>query len=557
MAGRVGAAEGDPLTSDLESAGRILMESDEPLSPEAIAAGVLGGDGRPILPYSMTATFAVGDRISFDMSYGRLVGVVETCEFAAGRWRMSVSWDPALSPGLRQYLARRQRKDSRVFYVFDPTGAPSSPIDVSVARSDTPSLVELLSRELEEELRKDGRFVATAGVWAPRIRLPMIDRAELERALLRATMDDGVAQTDQVLGLMSLPGPAETGHGFAAMAVNRIVTERGGWIWGGPRDGGEWLPDNAIAKVFAVIGLPPLVEDVLAKSTVPVLSDEDLPRELEDFLIDETMRELSLATSRGRLVHIVSHWERVNRILRFDGGERRFLPEQARIFVTSGSVTSAALVDLQAGMLRIESPEIRDRLGLATEVVLERLGDTDTFRLEITEGGGDETAVEPQSVLAMIIAAFPDDRSVTAREVLDAVLRAHAGDRAVVARIVAMCLATYACFESADDITYTYRAERGHAIIDGATRSLSVASITRHSQAQRRRAEDADRDAGRFRLAERGPSWVRGHRRTLQEGQRASVLQMAVARRHGIRLAEDQTFVRPHRRHAHDTPAGE
>jgi hypothetical protein len=156
----------------------------------------------------------------------------------------------------------------------------------------------------------------------------------------------------------------------------------------------------------------------------------------------------------------------------------------------------------------------------------------------------------------MIIAAFPDDEPLTARQVLDAVLRTYAGDRAVVARIVAMCLATYACFESEDDVTYRYRADRGHAI-DGATRSLSVASIARDSQAQRRRAEVADRDAGRFRLAERGPSWVRGHRRTLQEGQRASALQMAVARRHGISLARDQTFVRPHRRHAGDTPAGE
>lgn len=546
------------MTDNFAAAERILGDSLEPLSAEAIAAKMLGDADRPILPYSMTASFGVGDRISYDTGHGRLVGVVETCEFAAGRWRMIIGWDQALSPGLRPYLRSRQRGNVRLFYVFDPAGeVPAAPVDASIARSDTPSLVELLALDVAEQLRGDGRFIEWAGTWSPRSRLPVLDRAELERALLRATMDDGIAQADQVVGLMHLPGPSETGHGFATVAVNRLVAQRGGWIWGGPRDGGEWLPDNALAKVFALIGPPPLVEDVLSEATLPVLADEDLPEPLETFLVDETMRELTLRSSRGRLVHIVSTWERTHHVLRFDEGERRFFPRQARVFVSLGSDASAALLDGQTGMLRVERPEIRARLGRAAQVSLERLGDTDTFRLEVAEGGVDVPVVEVQSVLAMIVSAFAGDQPRTALQVLETVLMAHAGDRAVVARIVAMCLATYECFESEDDITYRYRADRGHAMLKVSARTTSVAEITRQSRQERRRAELIDREAGRFRLAERSPHWVRGHRRRLLEGQRASALQMAVARRHGISLDRGHTFVRPHRRAIHDAAGGE
>ena len=539
------------MTDDLiESVQRLLEASREPLSARVLAARLLDQEAdREILPYRPAAAFHEGERIAWDSPAGRLIGDVISCERVGSSWRLVVDWDRKLSPGLERY--QKSRKGTRLSYLFDPSGErPSGRVDPNVAAGGGPTLVDLLEADLEEQLDARHGFVEWSGQWTTWRQLPRLDEDELARCLLKATADDGIAQTNQVLELMRLPGSDQPGHGLAAMAVNLKVERQGGWVWGGSRDGGEWLPANAIALVFAQFGRAPRVEEALRAELVPDLADDALPEPLAAFVADQTIRGLDLRDGQGPLVHPLSRWERANGVIALDVAEIGYFPSQARIFLVFDGIESPALVDASNRLIHPDAGEFRARMAAANAVTFQRFVGTDTFGVTFHSGG---PATEPSewgtssSVLQIVLGAFANGQARTVDEVMEHVLHEVPGDRSVVARIVATYLATYACFRSSDDRVYEYQPDQPHnASIP--VRTVRVSDIAQRATKAFQAAKAEDRSMRQYRLAERAPHMVRGHLRQLGSRRRASSLQLAIARRHGLVVPPGSTFVRPHRR---------
>lgn len=539
------------MANDLiEAVERILESRTEPVSARVVATQLLDSEGdREVLPYDKSAAFGPGDRIAWESPAGRLIGDVISCERVGEYWRLVVDWDRTLSPGLDRYL--RARKDVRLSYMFDPSGTrPVTHVDPLRSSIDGPALVDLLEADLEEQMQLRRGFVSWSGQWTTWRRLPRLDEDEIARCLLKATADDGVAQTNQVLGLMNLPSPSQPGHGFAAMAVNLMVERKGGWIWGSNRDGGEWLPDNAVALVFARFGRPPRIEETRQSETIPDLADEALPEPLAEFVVEQTIRSLDVRELRSPMKHVLSRWERANQVIALDATEMRYFPDQARVVLISEGVESPTLIDATQRLLRPELVGVRTKVGNATSITFEHLAGTDTFAVEFERSDGpmgESDGTFPGSVLEMILDAFGDGQSKTADEILTHVLSLSPGDRAVISRLVAIYLATFACFTSPDDRDYRYQPDRAHNA-SMPLRTARIADIARRASRAVEAAEDQDRRMRLFRLSERAPHMVRGHVRQLDSRHRASVLQLAIARRHGLTVPPGSTFVRPHHR---------
>lgn len=528
-----------------EAAERVLGHSPEPLPTRLLAVRVLEeADDRPVLAYEPHGAFAPGDRIAWRSPYGILVGDVVACELVREQARLVVQWDPRMSPGLERYL--KKRAGSRIFYVYDPTSSQAPEFfDPVNGSGEGPTILDLLELELAEKLHGRHGFADWAGSWCLWRQLPRLDRDDLERSLLNATADDGIAQTNQVLELMHLPGPDETGYGFAALAVNKEVQERGGWAWGGNRDGGEWLPETGIAKVFALLGPAPRVEEEFRTAQVPSVPDEELPEPLARLLVDQAVKELDIRGGRGRLVHVLSRWERLKGVIALDQAELNFFPEQARILLSCEGATSFAIIQRPARLLRPESDDVHTSLRMAAEVHFTRLGGPDTFAVRFV-GTAEDTGPDPTDVVGLVTHAFADGRPHSAEEVLRSVSAQIPGDRAVIARLVCAVLATYACFESTDDVVYRYHPQLPHnARLP--VRMGRVADLATRSERARHVAETEDRNLRQLRLA-RAAHTVRGHMRRLRRSRHASLMQVAIARRHGLTIPDGFTFVRPHRR---------
>jgi len=532
----------------VESVERTLLDSPEPLSARVLATRLLDAEmGRDVIPYDQRGAFEPGDRIAWQSPAGQLIGDVVSCERVGQNWRLVIDWDRKVSPGLDRYM--KARKDVRLSYLFDPSGVrPSTRVDPLNSSGDGPSLLDLLETDLEEQLPLHRAFVSWKGQWTTWRQMPRLDQDELHRCLLGATADDGIAQTNQVLELMRLPGPNQPRHGFAAMAVNLMVERLGGWIWGGGRDGGEWLPNNAIARVFARFGRPPRVEEALAQQAVPDVDEEALPQPLAAFVADQTIHSLNVREGRVPLWHVLSNWERRQQLVALDAAELRFFPAQARIGLVFDGTESLALVDTAERLVRPDDDELRHRIADSKAVTFERLMGTDSFAVtfEASSGHPDE-APGSIGVLELILSAFADGQPKSPDEVLNHVRSITPGDGAVLARLVATYLGTFACFTSPDDRVYRYEADRPHNA-SVPVRNIRVGEVARRARRAMEQAEEQDRRMRQFRLSERAPHMVRGHIRRLDSRRHASELQLAIARRHGLDVPVGSTFVRPHRR---------
>lgn len=521
----------------------IIRAAGEPLPIGIIARRFFAEDeAREAVQYTPGHAYQIGQRVVWDtMSFGRLIGDVARVESVRDHWQMLVDWDPRLSPGLAKY--RASREGSRVAYRFDPSATPAE----SPQAEAGVSVAQLLDLDLADHLREHSWFAEWARAFAHLSLLPQIDAARLDRAAVEATLDDGVAQTNQMLDLLGLPSPDQLGHGFAAMAVNLAMDARPAWAWSGPRDGGEWLPTEQLAAAAAAIGPARTIRSVFPDDAIPEVSDEELPEDLADLVVDATLRGIATNEQGARLHHILSDWERSSGCLLLDEAELAQLPRQATIRLVPAEGTPTPALVLAGGIVQSSDPSVVALLRGSSIVRLERLGATDEFRLTPL-APAPETATVPNNLLGIVIDAFPDREPVTSLRVLAYVRSRIAGDLAVLARIVAGALAGYACFVP-EGGGWTYDPELPHSPRAGVGMSR-LRTVERRSTRARADALRQDREFRRFRAESmRSRHMVRGHLRRLTKSEAANPFQVALARRHGIAVPLGFTFVRPHERH--------
>ena len=530
----------------------IIRARGEPLPIELLAERLFETERlRAILPYHPDSSYLVGQRVAWQTpSFGRLIGDVTSCEFAAGRWRILVDWDARLSPGLERYLSRRE--GSRLAYMIDPAAEPPQrdAEGSGGGEADGPTVSQLLEQDLEDALRHSDAFVSWAGLWAPVEVLPDISQADLETACGLAMLDDGIAQTNEILDYLGLPGPSAIGHGFAALAVNHRIQQDHAWVWGGPRDGGQWLPGHRLASAARDLGPIPRLEEDMRLLPIPDLADDELPEGLGELVGDVTIRGLEVNAMERRLDHVLSRWERLRGVFAFDSAEFAFFPAQAIVPLRWGRLTGPALAVPEHRVLIPELDEHRSLIRTSGSAEFERLGSTDELVVTLHPALDQLVPDTVQHDLLLdVVSAFADGQPHDARFVVDHLRSIRPGDLAVVTRAVAAILASYGCFELVDDQSYRYLATEPHSPRTHGRMTTVSAMAVRAARARLRAVAD-DREMRRFRAAGlRSPHMVRGHLRRIRRRELGNPVQLALARMHGISVPRGFTFVRPHERH--------
>lgn len=545
-----------PNELDADSATRIvdiIRTRGEPLPIELIAQRFYEAErAREVLPYLPDHSYLVGQRVAWERpSFGRLIGDITSCEFVAGHWRILVDWDARLSPGLSRYL--ESRPGIRLAYLINPA-APPPRIGGDAATVDdggaSPTVAQLLERDLEDDLRSSTDFVSWAGLWAPFELLPVIDDADLETACVLATLDDGVAQTNEILDVLKLPGPNEEGHGFAALQVNLKVQSNRSWVWGGPRDGGQWLPRERLMSAANQVGPVPRLEDDLRLLRIPDLADEALPEPLGDMVAEVTIRGLDVSQGIEQLEHPISTWEGHRGLFVFDQVEFAFFPSQSMITLRSDGWESTALILSAERVVVPETDAAREAIGRSAIARFERIASTDEFRvdLEPREVAASVAVGGDHELLVAVLSLFSDGEAHNADEAVRHVRTIFSGDVATLTRAVAAILAGYECFDSSDGWVFAYHPDLPHAP-RLAGRSTTIGALAIRSAKTRVLAIAEDRRLRRFRAEGlRSPHMVRGHLRKIRRSEAGNPIQVALARMHGINVPRGYTFVRPHER---------
>jgi hypothetical protein len=523
---------------------QIIAGRGEPLPIDTLARRFFEDEeARALLAYTPDRSFLVGERVVWETrSYGRLIGEVTGVEHVDGNWRMLVDWDDRLSPSLPHY--HKARDGIRLAYLMDPAGQRPRVVSQN-GEGSAGSVAQLLAWDLEDDLRSTDGFVEWAGLWSPASLLPSIAEKDFETAAAEAIEDDGVAHTNEVLALLGLPGPDEHGHGFAAVAVNLRMRSRSTWFWGGPREGGQWLPRRVLDAVRLGVGAPPRFEE-LAIGSIPRIPDMALPDDLAEMIATATVRGLGVAAETEPLRHVVSDWERERQVLTFDELEFSSFPDQAAVRLVIGGREVAAHLISEGRLLAPADLEARSAISQASAATLGRVGASDVFTVELDRsqkpGGAGEF-----DLLRVVLAVFADGGTRRPEDVVDAVLLRYPGDVAVVSRAVAALLAGYECFEAKSTGEWSYRADLPHRAKSGPT--TTIAAVARQAIRSREEAIREERAMRRWKAdAIRSPHLVRGHFRRLRKSISANPVQVLLARRYGMTVPRGHTFVRPHER---------